>query len=128
MQPLEPPCTSSRCGRRSLPLDLREPPAQAGSAASRVPLEWHFPEGEVPSCMFEKTSRAGSPLTESNRRPSPYHRSPAGPCKRRVAPEQSGRWLALAATGHDKPLLAPFCPPKCPPNDLLLSVQWNGAR
>src|ERR1039457_5306356 len=54
-------------------LDLRETPAQAGWAASRVPLEWHFPEGEGPGFMFEKASQSGSPLTESNRRPSPYH-------------------------------------------------------
>ena len=29
--------------------------------------------GGVPDFIFEKTSQTGSPLTESNRRPSPYH-------------------------------------------------------
>ena len=31
------------------------------------------PDVELTSFTFEKTSRTGSPLTESNRRPSPYH-------------------------------------------------------
>jgi hypothetical protein len=38
-----------------------------------VPLGWHFPEGEVPGYTFEKAPLSVSPLTESNRRPSPYH-------------------------------------------------------
>src|ERR1700729_1637789 len=55
-----------------------------------------------------------SPLTESNRRPSPYHGPPDGPCKRRRGSEQAERELTLAETSPDQPALAAFCPPKCP--------------
>jgi hypothetical protein len=55
-----------------------------------------------------------SPLTESNRRPSPYHGPPDGPCKRRGGFEQAERWLTLAETSPGQPLQAAFCPPKCP--------------
>jgi hypothetical protein len=38
----------------------------------------------------------GSPVTESNRRPSPYHVPPSGSCSPGRRPDQAIRWLALA--------------------------------
>jgi hypothetical protein len=55
-----------------------------------------------------------SPVTESNRRPSPYHvplddsRSPSR------APDQHIRWHRLAETSPDQRRRAPFCPSECP--------------
>jgi hypothetical protein len=40
---------------------------------SQVPLRVPLTAGEVLGSKFEKLSRTASPLTESNRRPSPYH-------------------------------------------------------
>jgi aryl-alcohol dehydrogenase-like predicted oxidoreductase len=55
-----------------------------------------------------------TPVTESNRRPSPYHvplddsRSPGR------GSDQGIRWHRLAETGPDQRRLAPFCPSNCP--------------
>ena len=65
-----------------------------------------------------KTATTWSPLTESNRRPSPYHRQPAGPCNRRRSSEQARHWLTRAVASYGERSLAGFCPPICPQHDL----------
>jgi hypothetical protein len=65
-------------------------------------------------------------FTESIRRSSPYHGPPGSSCNRHIGPEQARYWLALAATGHGKPSLAAFCPPKCPRMIFCRAVQWKG--
>ena len=51
-----------------------------------------------------------SPLTESNRRPSPYHRSPVRPWSCRERPEQALHELSLAEPGLAWLSPAAFCP------------------
>ncbi len=101
------------------------------SRKSRTPCQRvaaHGPRGRqhpitrIPNTYVRKARGTslvnGSPLTESNHRPSPYHGPPGSPCNRCIGPEQASRWLALAPTGRGKPSLAAFCPPKCPRNNL----------
>src|SRR5215467_1332614 len=56
-----------------------------------------------------------SPLTESNRRPSPYHRQTARPCNGRRSVELRGHGLRRADTSYGGRSLAGFCPPDLPP-------------
>jgi hypothetical protein len=114
-----PPRTWSLRGKHSAVLPTCKNSDRASSSAHR---EWQS------SGTFQlhnhwihhrKTPLTWSPLTESNRRPSPYHGLPGSPCNRRIAPEQASRWLTLAAASRGKPSLAAFCPPKCPRKDLL---------
>ena len=65
-----------------------------------------------------------SPLTESNRRPSPYHRQPASPCDGRRAVELPRRGLGLAVASCGKHSLAGFCPPICP--QVIFGVRAGG--
>jgi hypothetical protein len=53
-----------------------------------------FSEGRVSGYIFEKTLQTGSPLTESNRRPSPYHPQLPG-----FTAARRGRW-AKASSGQ----------------------------
>ena len=90
-----------------------------------LPLECHSPEGGT-RFWIRKMPLDWSPLTESNRRPSPYHGPPDGPCKRRRGSEQAGRWLTLAETSPEQPPRAAFCPPNAPLNDLHPKAAWTG--
>jgi hypothetical protein len=68
-----------------------------------VPLEVTLSEGRVTGYTFERCPPAGSPLTESNRRPSPYHRHgrpPRAPCLHRKparAPRMPAMHTAITA-------------------------------
>jgi len=77
-----------------------------------------------------KSSLSWSPLTESNRRPSPYHGPPAGLCNRRRGFEQAERWLTLAEASADQPSLAALAPQNAPRDDLHLTQtgQASGVR
>ena len=56
-----------------------------------TPQTGKTPNPNVGSGSFRCLARSHwSPLTESNRRPSPYHGPPDGPCKRRRGSEQAG--------------------------------------
>ena len=68
--------------------------------------------------ISENSFELRSPLTESNRRPSPYHRQPAGPCNRRRSSGQARHWLTRADASYGERSLAGFCPPICPQHDL----------
>jgi hypothetical protein len=69
---------------------------------------------EVFGSAFETKPLSWSPLTESNRRPSPYHRQPASPCNGRSGLELAIRWLTRAVTSHGERSLAGFCPRTAP--------------
>jgi hypothetical protein len=56
----------------------RRSPVQRLAHPSQVPLRVPLTAGEVPGSKFERSSRPASPLTESNRRPSPYHLAAQG--------------------------------------------------
>ncbi len=49
-------------------------------------------------------------LTESDRRPSPYHPKPVSPPDRRTGPEQPERYLTATFTNVRKHPLAAICP------------------
>jgi hypothetical protein len=77
-------------------------------------LELEYPKGGH-RIGIEKCFLLQSPLTESNRRPSPYHRQPVRPRNRRRGSEQARRWLTHAVTSYGERSLAGFCPPNLPP-------------
>jgi hypothetical protein len=55
-----------------------------------------------------------SPVTESNRRPSPYHVPPSGLIAPDTATDQHACWHTQAETSSNQHRRAPFCPSKCP--------------
>jgi hypothetical protein len=63
---------------------------------------------------FRKIRTSWSPVTESNRRPSPYHVQLSRYITPGRAPDQHIRWHRLAETSPDQRRRAPFCPSKCP--------------
>jgi hypothetical protein len=60
-----------------------------------------------------------SPLTESNRRPSPYHPKPASPPERRTGTEQPERQLTATLASSCAHRAAAFCPLNCPRDERL---------
>ena len=56
-----------------------------------------------------------SPVTESNRRPSPYHVQLSRSITRASATDQQLRWHTQAETSPDQQRRAPLCPSNCPP-------------
>src|SRR6266702_4522323 len=96
----------------------------AGSGPSLI---WHCPRNAnqlapplapQPVRIFSNLVSELEPPTESNRRPSPYHRQPGSPCNGHSGLERPRRWLRRAVASHDKHSLAGFCPPICPHRDL----------
>ena len=71
---------------------------------------------EITGSLSKNPPDLQSPLTESNRRPSPYHRQPALPCNCGRRFEQAIRWLTRAAASRDEQSLAGFCP-QIPPGE-----------
>ena len=80
-----PPVSIRSQGRTGLPGTL--PPASGGQFRGQIPAPWS------PATRTKNASDLRSPLTESNRRPSPYHVSLQGS----AAP---GRWLDLREREH----------------------------
>jgi len=76
-------------------------------------LKCHSAKSGTRFCVRE-IAITWSPLTESNRRPSPYHGPPVGPCRRRIGPHQGGHQLPRAQASTREPALAAFCPLNCP--------------
>jgi hypothetical protein len=62
---------------------------------------------------FEIMSLSWSPLTESNRRPSPYHGRLASSATWHFVPDQGRRELALAVRGCDRALASIVCHSIC---------------
>jgi hypothetical protein len=70
--------------------------------------------GEVSSSLFKKSLITWSPLTESNRRPSPYHRSPNGSVVPGRADDQAERKHRQAPASPRQALTSTICPSICP--------------
>jgi len=64
--------------------------------------------------VVRKGELTWSPVTESNRRPSPYHVPPSGSGSPGTGHDQAIRWHTLAETSRNQRRRAPFCPSKCP--------------
>jgi hypothetical protein len=88
MQPVTDQAATQASGRASLPYLFPAPEtprhhrreATAGEFTVAVKAtQMTLTGGQVSDSTFDKLLLAGRPLTESNRRPSPYHRSPASP-------------------------------------------------
>ena len=82
--------TQGQSARRE---SLDKSPGRQGSQAGgtclalRLPLKCHSPKPGARFCIREMAIKV-EPLTESNRRPSPYHGPPDGLCERRRGSEQ----------------------------------------
>jgi hypothetical protein len=101
--------TCSRHRRRSTA--LRGCSASLGSAvgATQVPLS----ESEVPGYTFEKSPLPGSTLTESNRRPSPYHEPPPGSETVGRGHKQAKHEPTRALASHRQALTSAICHSTC---------------
>ena len=65
-----------------------------------------------------------SPVTESNRRPSPYHVPLDGSRGPGTASDQVIRWHKLAGTNLNQRRQAPFCLSKCPSGSAVSVPPW----
>jgi hypothetical protein len=63
--------------------------------AGHLTLKCHSIEGGT-QFHIRKSSTTWSPLTESNRRPSPYHGPPGSLCNAHIGPDRPRHWLWLA--------------------------------
>ena len=77
-----------------------------------LPLKCHSIEGGT-RLHIRKAFMTWSPLTESNRRPSPYHGSPAGSVTAGRAPDQHGRGHRLAPASPGQALTSSVCHSIC---------------
>jgi hypothetical protein len=71
------------------------------------------PTKKTPPRHRERASDLRSPVTESNRRPSPYHFEPNGYQETLIGSEQARRWLTLALASWIQRPPAPICHSKC---------------
>jgi hypothetical protein len=70
-------------------------------------------------CGVRIISLSWSPVTESNRRPSPYHGPTSSFSRPGTAPDQDIRWHTPAQASLNQRRRAPFCLSKCPSGSAL---------
>ena len=107
----EPLC--ERHSPRSGHLSRRQDSRTRTLPAVRMPLKCHSPTVKCPVSR-SKNSHDLEPLTESNRRPSPYHRPTGSPSSGRTASEQAERGRPAAAACFGMPRWRPSAPQIAP--------------
>jgi hypothetical protein len=101
----------------------RQTPSDAGPVTARnrgclPPRKTASPHRDIPAIRI--IALTWSPVTESNRRPSPYHVPLNGSRGPGSALDQVIRWHKLAETSLNQRRQAPFCPSNCPSGSALL--------